>query len=81
MKVLLLLCLSLSQFYVGYSLPSLSLYNDEATPNEYLHAKPYTREEILEVKKQLNLSWTPDPDEYLSVVSDYKRTSPNESRT
>ncbi|XP_045479332.1 lipase 3-like [Harmonia axyridis] len=68
MKVLALLCLGISLFDVVYSLPSLPFFNsEEGSKNEFLHSSPYSPEDLLEVRKSLNLSWTPDPDEFLSV--------------
>ncbi|XP_044748536.1 lipase 3-like [Coccinella septempunctata] len=65
MKLLLLLCLSVPSFCYGFSIP---FFNSQKDPSdEYLHSMPYTKEEILEVRRKLNLSLVSDPDEYLSV--------------
>lgn len=56
-----------SQFLLVYSLPYFEHHRN--FNDEYLHAMPYSRKELVEVRKRLNLSMTPDPDEYLTVVS------------
>lgn len=67
MNLLLFFILCLFQVHWGSSLPFLD--QQRISENEYLHARPYSQDELLEVRRKLNLTMTPDPDEYLTVVS------------